>query len=388
LTRARLARALCAALSLGAAGALFAGGIAGASGATGAISGHVSSSSEDPVCVLVLDGEGQAIASGASTANGNYTVESVPPGNWTVEFIPDEGCAGVETGQAFQFYSDQSTRYTASQVTVIAGQTTTGIDAQLVLAAKITGTVGEPAGKPLFGVCVVLDDTSGRQVLRQLTNPAGEYSLSQLPPGGYLVQFLDEGCVGASPSFAPQFYPGVSELASATEIMLTPDDTVNGIDATLQPLPPSVSGPPGSSVPPTGNRPAGEGTGRQIARTHPRPHPRGLRVSVSPRHARRAPFLFTITGRLLLPRGVGHTAGCRGAIEARALVGRSVVGLANTHLGHACRFRLRIRLQPHKPGVPGRARLLVSFAGNALVSGSSTHALVVRFGGGEPSRPG
>ena len=54
-----------------------------------------------------------------------------------------------------EYYSDKLTFQTADRVTVADGTTTTGIDASLVDGGKITGTVTDPSGKPLSGMCVV-----------------------------------------------------------------------------------------------------------------------------------------------------------------------------------------------------------------------------------------
>jgi hypothetical protein len=53
-------------------------------------------------CVLVLDPPGQAIATTA-TDTGGYVVEGVPAGRWNVEFVPDDGCMGNDTADAFQY---------------------------------------------------------------------------------------------------------------------------------------------------------------------------------------------------------------------------------------------------------------------------------------------
>ena len=53
-------------------------------------------------CVLVLDPPGQTIATTA-TDTGGYVVEGVPAGRWNVEFVPDDGCMGNDTADAFQY---------------------------------------------------------------------------------------------------------------------------------------------------------------------------------------------------------------------------------------------------------------------------------------------
>jgi hypothetical protein len=220
-----------------------------ADGGVGSITGTVSSSAIS-VCVLVLDASGQSVTDAARTdATGRYTVDGVPAGAWTVEFVPDDGCIGQDTADAFQYYSNASTPAGATPVTVVAGETTSGIDATLIAGATIKGTVRDAGLTPLSGVCVVLEDTAGQPVLRQPTNPDGDYVLDQLPPGGFILQFIADDCVGQQPSYASNFYSGADTAASATVIDLHPGQLVGRIDEMLAPLPGAPTGGGGSTGP-------------------------------------------------------------------------------------------------------------------------------------------
>lgn len=209
---------------------------AGADVTTGAVAGDVTGA-DSPVCVLVLDATGQAVADAASDQSGVYTVPGVPAGTWTVEFVPDGGCLGFDTGIAIQYYHDASTPSSATPVSVAAGQTTSGIDAALVAGATIKGTVSDPAGAGLGGVCVVLEDTAGNPVVRQPTDPNGNYVLDQLPPGRFVVQFVDDDCAGEPAGYASAYYPDATTLAGAQVIQLRAGQPAGEIDATLTPLP-------------------------------------------------------------------------------------------------------------------------------------------------------
>jgi sarcosine oxidase gamma subunit len=213
--------------------AVLAAGTASAA-TSGSISGTVSGGS-GPVCVLVLDATGQAVASAASDGDGDgdYTVEEVPPGSWTVEFDPDDGCLGGQTAQAIQYYSDAGTPATATAVSVSAGETTSGIDGALVTGATITGTIRDGGLSALSGVCVVLEDTAGRPVLRQPTDADGDYTLTQLPPGRFILQFVDDDCAGQAEQYAPIYYPDASTPSDAQVIALQAGQLVGLTDATL-----------------------------------------------------------------------------------------------------------------------------------------------------------
>jgi hypothetical protein len=240
------ARALVAALGI----AVWPVGSAAGADRAGQISGHVTATS-GPVCVLALDANGQSVTDpAASNGSGNYVLGNAPAGQWTVEFFPDEGCNGAVTAEAFQFYAGSSTRAGATPVTVVAGQTTGGIDATMAEAAQITGSVTDTAGGALSGICVILEDTAGRPVLRQLTDPRGLYTLDRLPAGQFIVEFVADGCVGAAERYASQYYPDAASRSGAVTITLHPGDRQDGLDAALAPAPGGGGKPP--SPPPAG----------------------------------------------------------------------------------------------------------------------------------------
>jgi hypothetical protein len=255
VSAARAIAAAVAALALAAAPA-------GATG-TGAISGTVVDTT-GAVCVSLLDATGQAVAVTSTDSSGHYVVAGVPAGSWVVEFLPDRGCLADETGEARQYYAGRGTPGTADRVVVTAGETTPGVDVTLQAAARITGAVTDRLGAPLAGICVVLEDPEGAPVLRRLTGDLGDYALDQLPAGRFLVRFVDDGCVGAAPRYAPQLRDGAIELA--------PGRTVPGLDAALDPAPPAgpgaPPGAPGTVAPGEANRPV---TGAGVAEPSPPP---------------------------------------------------------------------------------------------------------------------
>ncbi len=184
----------------------------------------------------MLDPAGQSIAMTATDGTGSYVVDGVPAGHWTVEFVPDDGCLGADTADAFQYYSGAPTPGTATPVMVTAGQMTTGIDAVLATGAIISGTVTDPSGNALPGVCVLLEDTSGAPVVRQPTDTGGNYEIDQLPAGHFILQFVDDGCVGRAPGHSSTFLGG-STPATATVLDLGTGQIVGELDAMLDPLP-------------------------------------------------------------------------------------------------------------------------------------------------------
>jgi hypothetical protein len=200
-------------------------------------------------CVLVLDSTGQAVATAATESNGDYTVEGVPAGSWAVEFVPDEGCLGANTVDAFQYYAGTPTQALATLVNVVAGQDTSGIDATLQRGATVQGSVASATGEALPGVCAQLEDTAGVPVVRQPTDTEGDYRIAQLPAGRFVLQFVDDGCVGRAQRYASTFFGGAT-LAEATVFTLRAGTLASPLNAVLDPLPPGSEPAPGGGATP------------------------------------------------------------------------------------------------------------------------------------------
>jgi hypothetical protein len=328
------------------------------------------------VCVLVLDASGQAVASAASDNEGNYTVEEVPVGSWTVEFDPDDGCLNDRTAQAIQYYRDAGTPATATAVNVSAGGMTSGIDGALVTGATITGTVRDGGLSALSGVCVVLEDTAGRPILRQPTDADGDYTLTQLPPGRFILQFVDDDCAGQAEQYAPIYYPEASTPSDAQVIALLAGQVVGSADATLTRLPSSAGGTTG-----TGQTGTSTGTEAGTSGKAGTPSP-GAKAPPSPKARREAMVsLLAVAGgrwtvdvqqrlhlRLLCAAGgpdcavtvtvrrpVTHAGRIRGGrrVGFRTLTvraGRSVATRVALHGVHARRLWVSVRLRGQKIG--------------------------------------
>src|SRR5262249_42584536 len=150
----------------------------------------------------------------------------LPPDTYSVEFDPT--CSGTQPSPyAIQFYNGASSVATATQLTVIAGQSLTAINASLSFGASISGSV-TAAGTALAGVCASASARDGR--CGQPVPPApGTSRLSGLPPDTYTVEF-DPTCSGTQPSpYAFQFYNGASSALSATPVSVAGNQSVTAI---------------------------------------------------------------------------------------------------------------------------------------------------------------
>ncbi len=218
----------------------------------GAISGTVTSSGQPhlgSVCVAAVSGNlrgnlGAALVSvriASVGANGQYTISHLSPGVYKVYF-DDAFCRfalGSGDQVAPQWFAGKLTESTATKVTVVTAKTTNGVDASLQPFGGITGTVVTTANAPVAGACVVAvpqntdpDPIGGvpEQTETAISGSTGRYSLIDVPPGQYKVEFTS-GC-GAT-GLATQWWDGVTSASQATVVTVQPATTRTGIDATV-----------------------------------------------------------------------------------------------------------------------------------------------------------
>jgi hypothetical protein len=131
-----------------------------------------------------------------------------------------------------QWYHGKPDIGSAADVPVTAGATTGGIDATLLTAGHITGTVRGPDGAGLGDISVTAnraDGVGGWDYVRDVyTRGDGSYDLGGLSSGAYRLEFDDW-----SGAFASQCYDGKPDLDSATDVTVTAGATTGGIDVTL-----------------------------------------------------------------------------------------------------------------------------------------------------------
>jgi len=131
-----------------------------------------------------------------------------------------------------QFYAIEPDIHSATDVVVNAGDTTSHIDATLIAAGSISGTVSVaiPADLTNIDIMVCQPDGSGGWVGFVDVSPAsdGTYNITGLASGSYRLGFQD-----LSGANRPQFYPNAPGVDSATDVTVTGGHTTLGIDATL-----------------------------------------------------------------------------------------------------------------------------------------------------------
>jgi hypothetical protein len=175
------------------------------------ITGTITDTSGQPVtgaCAKVesTTAGGPRSLSGQTGSTGAYTVASLPSGAYTVEFLD---CAGGN--HAPQWFNAQASLGSANPVTVTAGATTSNINGQLPGGGVIAGNV-TAAAAPVADLCIMVQDPAGNFVIGGGTDTSGNYTITGLTAGSYVVDFKD--CLGGN--HVEQTAGPVSVTAGAT----------------------------------------------------------------------------------------------------------------------------------------------------------------------------
>jgi hypothetical protein len=218
----------------------------------GKISGRVTSGGS-PVAGI----EACAYGCRETNSNGEYTIEDVPAGSYKVSFSPKEECKIIcqpSANYITQWWNGESTGEAANSVTVEAGKTTLGINAEMQAGGRISGKVTTASiyPQPIANVEVCANATKttkeGEREYEErcaLTTGSGEYTISALASGGFEVDFTGLVCTEVSGKVKCT-HPYVSEIYQGVVSVSAPG-TTSGIDGGLlevSPTKPANTGAP------------------------------------------------------------------------------------------------------------------------------------------------
>ena len=222
--------------------------------AAGGISGRVTTVAGTPVSsgtVTLSNTSGSVNETDTVAADGTYTLTALPPGSYRVCVDVEHDSAAPPNGYLSQCYRNQawSPQYdadlppTLTPVTVKAGTTTAGIDARLVTAGAVSGTVTDTGGHGVSGITVYAFDAAGRRASVSATAADGTYTVRELRPAvPYTVCFADVHWVPAPVRYASQCWNDIpwsgdisSLPAGRTAVTVTSGGNHSGVDATLTP---------------------------------------------------------------------------------------------------------------------------------------------------------
>ncbi len=194
------------------------------------ISGTVTGPGSVPlsyVSVTAYTTYGLFAGSAITNLTGAYQITGLIGGSYLLKFEPQSDVHHVE------WYHNQPSALAATPVNVAAGAAVTGVDAELAVGARFSGTVTGQGGGPLSGIQVTVYDAQGLSVARATTNAAGAYTTQPgLPSGTYRVGF------GHGQGFLGGYYGGATlaaTLAEATPLTVAAPDVRSGVNATLPP---------------------------------------------------------------------------------------------------------------------------------------------------------
>jgi len=174
-----------------------------------------------------------------TNSHGRYRLTGLAPGTYKVYF-GDPFCVFAGTNYAPQWYNDQTSQATATDVTVTSHGNTTGVDATLGTDGAISGTVTGHHRAAVPGECVTAAPVAAAPdpVLDTVMHPVigvtaadGTYTLVGLQPGKYTVMF-SVGCGDAG--YLTQWWHHSESASGATVITVSANGTVTGIDAHLR----------------------------------------------------------------------------------------------------------------------------------------------------------
>ena len=211
---------------------------------TARLRGRVTNDSGQPVRRVPVRLFGTTTRVVNTDTNGRFDFTALPAGRYTI----NANRQGYSPG-------------TSDPIDVSDGEQRENVSVVLVRGAVITGQVVDEFGEPVIGATVVPLRSQFSQGRRQLTasgqsastNDIGEYRLFGLAAGAYYISvtarnesatMVFQSQPGAPPTplvssspdgYAPTYYPGTSDPASAQRVTVTAAQTLSNINISLTP---------------------------------------------------------------------------------------------------------------------------------------------------------
>lgn len=156
--------------------------------------------------------------------NGTFTVGGLAPGAYKVRY------GGGAPPWATMWHGGVASAAESPAVTVVAGRNESAISDEAIVAAAISGSITGSNGQNQLVQAVASDGS----VAESAMSKAGSYTLSQLFPGSYTLQFARASSVATT--FEAQFYNNLPEGsgASAATPVYAGSGHTTGIDAALR----------------------------------------------------------------------------------------------------------------------------------------------------------
>ncbi|MBJ6725342.1 carboxypeptidase regulatory-like domain-containing protein [Geomesophilobacter sediminis] len=164
---------------------------------------------------------GQYVGSAGAGADGTYTIPGLASGSYQVSYSA--------SGYIGQWSGGAGNQTSAATVAVTAPNTTSGVNAALLVGASITGTVTDKGtGTGLAWISVIAVDVATSNWGRSTyTDSSGNYTISGLPNGNYRIRF-------SGTDYTAQWYNAKAGYGTADVVAAAAGVPVSGIDAALE----------------------------------------------------------------------------------------------------------------------------------------------------------
>jgi 5-hydroxyisourate hydrolase-like protein (transthyretin family) len=202
-----------------------------AAAGSASITGVVTDQDDQPIAgaTVKVSGPGGYQTSIATDGDGRFRADRLAAGHYQVCFSADAQDLMRECWQDFEM----GTGFTPVEVT--DGQAVTDIDAELLPASYLRGTVTDRHGSPVEGVLVnerwYVDDmySWGSSTL---TAADGSFEIGPVSSGDHRLQFSDSG----SDRYATEWWDNAPTAATSTPIQVVRGTSVDELEVTLDDL--------------------------------------------------------------------------------------------------------------------------------------------------------
>ncbi len=164
----------------------------------------------------------------AGNGGGSYTITGLATGSYKVAFYSEQEGG---TNYLDQFYNGKGTEAEATPVAVTVPAATEGVNAELHAGGAISGRVTSAVTHAPLGDTETCAYEGEKYEGCAETNSNGEYTITGLATGSYIVQFYS---YDFETNYLSQYYSGKSSAAEAQPVGVTAGTTVAGINAELQ----------------------------------------------------------------------------------------------------------------------------------------------------------
>jgi Carboxypeptidase regulatory-like domain len=196
------------------------------------ISGRVTDRDGQPLAgvTVSVNGPGHDHTSRSTDDEGRFVAEGLPAGNYTVCYYP----AGQDlVGECWEDIEPATPSRTPIEVG--DGRQVTGIDAVLVRASYLRGTVTDSRGAPVEGA-LVSETWYGEDWFSwgepTLTAADGSFEIGPLYSGVYTLRFSDNW----SNRYATEWWDDAPTDTTATRLQVVRGESIDGLDAVLADL--------------------------------------------------------------------------------------------------------------------------------------------------------